>query len=469
MVVGDFAKDVDTVVIGGGPGGYVAAIRAAQLGKSVTLIEREFIGGVCLNVGCIPSKALITASHRYWDVQHSQTMGVTVQKAEIDFAALQKWKDDKVVKTLTHGVTMLLKKHKVDIVTAEAFFVDDHHLRAITEDSAQTYHFEHCIIATGSRPIEIQGFPFAGRVIDSTGGLNLQEIPTRLVVVGGGYVGTELAGAYAALGSKVTILEGTTSILPNFDKDAVKIAKSGLTKKGVEIITSARALHADDTGTKVTVTYESEGVEKSIDADYVMVTVGRRPNTDGIGLEYTKVDVGARGYIPVDAQCRTSVDNIYAIGDIVAGPALAHKASYEGKVAAGAIAGEATAVDYQAIPAVCFTDPEIASVGLSLDEARSQGYGAAKAFTFPLAANGRALSMNATEGFVKLITDHTTNLLLGAEIVGPSASENISELTLAIECGLTVEDIALTIHNHPSLGEAIMDASELALGQPIHI
>ncbi|WP_163972071.1 dihydrolipoyl dehydrogenase [Oceanobacillus halotolerans] len=468
MVVGDFAIDLDTVVIGAGPGGYVAAIRAAQMGQKVAIIEKEHIGGVCLNVGCIPSKALISAGHHYQDALHSETFGIKSKEVTLDFSETQAWKDKKVVATLTKGVEMLLKKNKVEILRGEAFFVDDHQLRVIQEDSAQTYSFNHAIIATGSRPIEINGFKFGKRVIDSSGALNLTEVPKKLVVIGGGYIGCELANAYANFGSEVVILEGSSSILPNFDKDMVKYALDSFKKKNVSIETNAMAKEATETENGVTVTYEVNGEEKFVDADYVLVSVGRRPNTDELGLEMAGITVGERGLIPVDDQGRTNKKNIFAIGDIVPGLALAHKASYEAKVAAEAIAGKNVGVDYGAIPSVCFIDPEMASVGLTLEEAKAKGY-EAKAFKFPLNGNGRALSLNATDGFVRLVTTKEDKVLIGAQVVGVGASDIIAELTLAIEQIVSVEDIALTIHSHPSLGETVMDAAELALGMPIHI
>ncbi|MFS7259538.1 dihydrolipoyl dehydrogenase [Carnobacterium divergens] len=468
MVVGDFAIELDTVVIGSGPGGYVAAIRAAQLGQKVAIVEKENIGGVCLNVGCIPSKALISAGHHYQDAMHSEVFGVTAENVVLDFAKTQEWKNNKVVKSLTSGVEMLLKKHKVEILRGEAFFVDEHDLRVMTETSAQSYTFNNAIVATGSRPIEIKGFKFGKRIIDSTGGLALQEVPKKLVVIGGGYIGSELAGAYANLGAEVTILEGSPSILPNFEKDMVKFVTDNFKKKNVTIETGAMAKEAIETADGVTVKYGVNGAEKSIDADYVMVTVGRRPNTDELGLEQAGVEVGERGLITVDAQGRTNKPNIYAIGDIVPGLALAHKASYEAKIAAEAISGKKVAVDYKAMPAVCFTDPELASVGLTQAEAKAEGMDV-KASKFPLQANGRALSLDATEGFVRLVTTKEDNVLVGAQVAGVGASDIIAELGLAIESGMNAEDIALTVHAHPSLAETVMDAAELALGMPIHI
>lgn len=468
MVVGDFALELDTVVVGSGPGGYVAAIRAAQLGQKVAIVEREYIGGVCLNVGCIPSKALISAGHRYQEALDSSVFGVTTENVTLDFTKTQEWKDNKVVNTLTSGIEMLLKKNKVEILRGEAYFNNDHTMRVMTEMSAQTYTFKNAIIATGSRPIEIKGFKFGGRVIDSTGGLNLKEVPKKLVVVGGGYIGSELAGAYANLGAEVTILEGMNTILGGFEKDVVKLVEKNFKAKGVKVVTSAMAKEAVETDNGVTVKYEANGKEESIDTDYVMVTVGRRPNTDELGLEAAGVNMTDRGLVEVDEQGRTSVDHIFAIGDIVPGPALAHKASYEAKVAAEAISGKKVAVDYRAMPAVAFTDPEIAIVGLNEKEAKEKGLDV-KAFKFPLAGNGRALSLNATEGFVRLVVTKEDNVIVGAQVAGVSASDLIAELGLAIESGMNAEDISLTIHAHPTLGESVMDAAEAALGMPIHM
>lgn len=468
MVVGDFAIELDTIVIGAGPGGYVAAIRAAQEGQKVTIVEKEYIGGVCLNVGCIPSKALIAAGHHYQEAMHSEVFGVTAENVVLDFAKTQEWKDNTVVKKLTSGVESLLKKNKVEIIRGEAFFVDEHTLRIMNEDSAQTYSFNHAIIATGSRPIEIKGFKFGKRVIDSTGGLALKEVPKKIVVIGGGVIGSELGGAYANLGSEVTILEGAPSILSMFDKDMIKLVEDDFAEKGVTIKTSAMAKEAIDNGDSVTVKYEVDGKEESIVADYVMVAVGRRPNTDELGLEVAGIELTERGLVKVDNQGRTNKSNIFAIGDIVPGAALAHKASYEGKIAAEAISGKKVAVDYRAMPSVAFTDPELASVGYTQKEAKDAGL-KVKASKFPLAGNGRAISLNATEGFVRLITTKDDNVLVGAQVAGVGASDVIAELGLAVEAGMNAEDIALTIHSHPSLAEVVMDAAELALGMPIHI
>ncbi|EFR31470.1 dihydrolipoyl dehydrogenase [Eremococcus coleocola] len=468
MVVGDFAIELDTVVIGAGPGGYVAAIRAAQLGQKVAIIERQYIGGVCLNVGCIPSKALISAGHAYHNAHHSEIFGVTAKDVAIDFTKTQEWKDNSVVAKLTGGVEMLLKKNKVEIIRGDAFFQDEHHLRVMHEEGAQSYSYNNAIIATGSRPIEIPGFKFAGRVIDSTGALNLKEIPGKLVVIGGGVIGSELGMAYANMGTEVTILEGSPQILPTFEKDLVRVVEKEMKNRNMTIHTNAMAKEAVDNGDSVTVKYEIDGKAEEINADYVLISVGRRPNTDEMGLEIAGIKMTDRGLIEVDKQGRTNKPNIYAIGDIVAGAALAHKASYEGKVAAAAIAGHKDEVDYVAMPSVAFTDPEVAAAGYTEKAAKEAGLDV-KASKFPFGGNGRALSLNQTEGFLRLVTTKEDNIIVGAQIVGPNASEVLTELLLAIESGMNAEDLALTIHGHPSLGEVTMDTAELALGMPIHV
>ncbi|MEK5331941.1 dihydrolipoyl dehydrogenase [Lysinibacillus sp. FSL W8-0992] len=459
--------NIDTLVIGAGPGGYVAAIRATQMGQNVTIIEKEFLGGVCSNVGCIPSKVLISVGHRFEQAKHSEDMGVVVQEVKLDWTKVQEFKKG-IVSKLVGGVESLLKGNKIDIVKGQAYFVDKNTVRVIEGGSSETYTFNNVIIATGSRPVEIPTFKFSDRVLNSTGALSLQEVPGKLVVIGGGYIGTELGSAYANLGSQVTIIEGGKDILAGFEKQMTQIVKKGLKKKGVEIEVNASAKGVEETENGVVVTYEVGGEEKKVEADYVLVTVGRRPNTDEMGLEGVGIEFGERGLINVDKQCRTNIPNIYAIGDIVAGPQLAHKASYEGKVAAEAIAGEKSIVDYLAVPAVCFTDPEMATVGYNEEQAKAEGieYTAAK---FPFAINGRALALNQTEGFVKLVTRKEDGILIGAQIVGAGASDMIAELTLAIETGMTAEDVACTIHAHPTLSELTMEAAEVIIGRPIHM
>lgn len=470
MVVGSQSQSVDLVVIGSGPGGYVAAIRAAELGQKVVIVERDYIGGVCLNVGCIPSKALINAGHIYHSQVHdtNTVMGVHSEGATLNWEETQKWKDEKVVKTLTGGVGMLLKKNKVEILRGEARFNDNKVINVIGEDDSHLLEFKSCIIATGSRPIEIPGFKFQGRVVNSTGALSLPEVPKHLVVIGGGVIGSELAGAYANLGSKVTILEGLDHILNGFDKEMIDVALEEFSDKDIDVITSAKAIKSEQTDDSVTITYEVAGKEETIEADYCLVSVGRKPNTDELGLNNTDIKLTERGQIEVDNRQETNIKGIYAIGDIVAGPMLAHKASYEAKIAAANVAGEDEINCAVAIPAVAYTDPELATMGETPESAKEKGLDV-NISKFPFAANGRAITMNATRGFVRILTDKESHIVVGAQIAGPGASDLISEFSLAIENGLTSEDISMTIHPHPTLGEAIMDTSELADGLPIHI
>lgn len=468
MVVGDFPIETDTIVIGAGPGGYVAAIRAAQLGQKVTIVEKEYLGGVCLNVGCIPSKALISTGHRYETAKHSESYGIKAENVTLDFTKVQEFKAS-VVQKLVGGVEGLLKGNKVDIVRGEAFFVDNNSLKVMTETASQTYNFKNAIIATGSRPIELPTFKYSKRVLNSTGALDLQEVPNKIVVIGGGVIGVELGTAYANFGTQVTILEGADDILSvGFEKQMSSLVKRSLKKKGAEIYAKAMAKGVEETETGVVVTAEIKGEEKKFEADYVFVMVGRRPNTNDMGLEQAGVKMNDRGIIEIDKQCRTNVSNIYAIGDIVPGPQLAHKASYEAKIAAEAIAGQPSEIDYIGMPAVVFSDPELASVGYSTDDAKKEGIEVVAA-KFPYGGNGRALSLGSADGFVKLVTRKEDGVVIGGQIAGANASDIISEIGLAIESGLTAEDIALTIHAHPTLGEMVMEAAEVAIGSPIHM
>lgn len=467
MVVGEFTTEVDVLVIGAGPGGYVAAIKAAQLGKTVAVVEKDELGGVCLNVGCIPSKAMIHAAHTYEHAQQTSNMGITMENVKVDFAKVQEWKAG-IVSQLTGGVGKLFKGNKIQLIPGEALFVSENEVRVFHGYDVNRYKFNHCIIATGSRPIELPAFPFGKRVISSTEALALTEIPKSMVVIGGGYIGIELGTVFAKFGTKVTVLEGTDQILPGFEAEMTRLVDRKLKKLGVEIHTKALAQGMEETDNGVVVKAEVKGEAKAFDAEYVLVTVGRRANTDELGIKDIGMKMTDRGLVEVDKQGRTSIQNVYAIGDIVAGPALAHKAMYEGKVAAEAIAGLPAEVDYKAIPAVVFSDPEMASVGLGEKEAKEKGIDYVSG-RFSFGANGRALSVNAGEGFVKLVADKETGLVLGAQIVGPEASNMIAEIGLAIEMGATLEDIELTIHAHPTLAEVTMEAAEVALGHPIHI
>ena len=473
MVVGGFTNNVDTVVIGAGPGGYVAAIRAAQLGKKVTIIEKDEIGGVCLNVGCIPSKAFIHAGTEFQKTKRPSQIGIDYGDATLDMAKVQAWKNNQVVATLTKGVEMLLKKNKVTIVKGEANFVSKHTVHVTPPDvdsgnMGESYQFEHAIIATGSRPIELPNFPFGDNILDSTGLLALEELPQSITMIGGGYIGMELAMAFASMGSKVTVIEGMDRVLGGFEADLIKPVLKEADRLGMTIVTNAKAVSSKEVDGGIELTYTLDGKEETVVSEKLAVMVGRRPNTDNLSLELTGITLDEKGLIPVNESMQTSVPNIYAIGDITKGPALAHKASYEGKVAAEHLAGKTeSASDYLVIPTVAYTTPEIATVGLTEADCKEQKIDYTKA-TFMFAGNGRAITMEQTEGFIRLISDKENHTLLGAQIVGPDASELIGQVALAIENLLTAEDVVLTIHNHPSLSEALMDANEVLLGQGIH-
>lgn len=462
------AEKREVVIIGTGPGGYVAAIRAAQHGKQVTVIEKADVGGTCLNIGCIPSKALVTAGHHFEQMKHGGKMGLHAENAYVNMQEVQVWKQG-IVSQLTQGVRYLLKGNSVETMEGTAAFSGSDTIEVTdTSGSVQSLAFEQCIIASGSRPIELSGLPWGKRILSSTEALALEEIPEKIAVVGGGYIGIELGTAYAQLGSHVTIIEGTGSLLPGFEKSLVTLVEKKLSKlSNVDVYTNAKVEKAAEEENAVTIQFQIDSQIKEIEATFAFITVGRKPNTDQLGLEKTGVKVDNRGFIRINERCATSQAGIFAVGDVCEGPALAHRASFQGKVAADNIGGH-DVVDEQVIPSVVFSDPELASVGLSFDQAIKQGYTAVKK-SFPFAANGRALTFNDTDGFVQLVVDENDSSILGAQIAGPSASELINELTLAVQSQLTVEDLSLVVHFHPSLGETIMEAAELAMGYPVHM
>jgi dihydrolipoamide dehydrogenase len=464
---------VDAVVIGSGPGGYVCGIRLGQLGVKSIVVEKESPGGVCLNVGCIPSKALIHAAKTFEKMGKAGELGIRLSaKPTVDMAGMQEWKGG-IVKKLTGGVKQLLEANGSEIALGTASVkgagADGYAVSVVKADgSTETMLTKNVVLATGSRPIQIPGFDVdQKRVLDSTGALALTEVPGRLTVVGGGYIGLELGMVYAKLGSKVTVVEALDTILAGIEPDCVQVVARKLRKMGVEVLLQARAKSWEDKGDRAVVTVETkDGSAATIDADKILVTVGRRPNSAGLGLEQLGV-VLDRGFVVVDSQQRTNVPGIYAIGDLAGGMLLAHKASREAEVAAEVIAGHKAAMDARCIPAVVFTDPEIASTGLTEQEAKDAGH-TLKVGKFPFAALGRALSVNDTDGFAKVIGDADTGEILGIHIVGNGASDLISEGALAIEMGAVLHDIALTIHPHPTLGESIMEAAKAALGEAIH-
>jgi dihydrolipoamide dehydrogenase len=465
----------DAVVIGAGPGGYPAAIRLGQLKIKTAIIEREYMGGVCLNVGCIPSKAVIHAAKMFDKLGHSEDIGITITgKPVLDMAKLQAWKGGVVTK-LTSGVRTLLKGNHVEIIEGSATLLksgpDGHRITVKAASGEQTIIAKNIVLATGSRPFEIPGFKIdQQRIIDSTGALALGEVPKRMIVIGGGYIGLELGMCYAKFGTKVTVVEAMPRLLGTMDKDCVAVVERKLKKMGVEVMLDTKAKSWEDKGDRAVLTVElKNGKTAAIDADKILLSVGRRPNSENLGLEQAGVAVGKGGFVIADDHLRTNVPGIYAIGDLIGGMMLAHKATKEGEVVAEIIAGHKAAFDVRTIPAVVFTDPEVSSTGMTEDEAKAKGYTALKIGKFPFAALGRALSVNDTEGFVKVIADAKTGELLGVHIAGNGGSDLISEATLAIEMGAVADDLRLTIHPHPTLSEGMMEAAAAAMGEAIHM
>ena len=459
---GDIHAEV--VVLGAGPGGYTAAFRAADLGKQVVLVEKfAILGGVCLNVGCIPSKALLHVAKVISEAEEVSHHGVTFAKPKIDINQIRTWKES-VVNKLTGGLSMLAKQRKVQVVQGTAKFTSPNHLIVETKDGKKAISFDTAIIAAGSSVARIPGFPYDDpRIIDSTGALQLQDVPKRMLIIGGGIIGLEMATVYDAFGSKITVVELMDQLMPGADKDLVKPLHKRIEKRyeAIYLKTKVGKIEALKNGLKVH--FEGEQAPEPQLYDRVLMAVGRRPNGRDIGAEAAGVLVNERGFIPVNIQMRTNVPHIYAIGDIVGDPMLAHKASHEGKVAAEVIAGHHAAFEPLTIPSVAYTDPEIAWMGLTETQAKAQGIAYEKA-SFPWAASGRALSVGREEGATKLLLDPNTRRILGAGIVGVNAGELIAEAVLALEMGADMEDIGLTIHPHPTLSETLGFAAEMAEG-----
>ena len=452
------------VVLGAGPGGYTAAFRAADLGQQVVLIERyPSLGGVCLNVGCIPSKALLHTAEVINEVAELERMGVRYTKPKIDLDAMRAGKD-KVVGKLTGGLGALAKQRKVQVVNGVAKFADPKHIEVQTADGLTRVEFDHCIIACGSSPVKIPGFPNDDpRLIDSTGALALEDVPKKMLILGGGIIGLEMASVYATLGSEIDIVELQDGLIPGCDRDLVRPLQKRLEKQVSSIMLKTRVtdIKAQKNGLKVS--FEGAKAPDAKIYDRVLVAVGRSPNGKQINAEAAGVQVDERGFIPTDAKMRTNVPHIYAIGDVVGNPMLAHKATHEGKVAAEVIAGLPSLFDPMTIPSVAYTDPEVAWMGLTETEAKEKGIEIEKG-AFPWAASGRALGIGREEGLTKLIFDAKSKRLLGAGIVGRSAGELIGETVLGLEMGADAEDIGLTIHPHPTLNETICFAAEMAEG-----
>ncbi|HET8807806.1 MAG TPA: dihydrolipoyl dehydrogenase [Methylophaga sp.] len=454
----------EVLVLGSGPGGYTAAFRAADLGKQVIMVERhERIGGVCLNVGCIPSKALLHTAQIINEASHMSDSGVMFGAPKIDLKQLAGWKDG-VVDKLTGGLKGLAKKRKVDIVRGEGEFSSANSLLVKTADGEKTISFDNCIIAAGSRVSKIPVFPNDDpRMMDSTDALELEDIPKRLLVIGGGIIGLEMATVYNALGAKISVVELQDSLIPGADKDIVKPLHQHIEKQYEAIYLNTKVSKIEPLKTGLKVTFEGDNAPKPQTFDKILVAVGRTPNGKLINAEAAGVQVNDWGFIEVDGQMRTNQPHIFAIGDIVGQPMLAHKATHEGKVAAEVIAGQKSVFEPMTIPSVAYTDPEVAWMGLSETEAKAQGIEYVKG-AFPWAASGRSLSIGRDEGLTKALFEKSTGRLIGAGIVGPNAGELIAEAVLALEMGADAEDIGLTIHPHPTLSETLGFAAEMAEG-----
>ena len=454
----------EVLVLGAGPGGYTAAFRAADLGKKVILVERyETLGGVCLNVGCIPSKALLHVAKVVAEAEDMSSHGVQFGAPKIDIREVDSWKKSVVAK-LTKGLTGLAKQRKVNVVHGSAEFASAHQLTVQTTEGSKTISFDHAIIAAGSRAATIPGFPYDdARLMDSTGALALADVPARLLIIGGGIIGLEMATVYHALGSKVSVVELLDGIIPGCDRDLVRPLQKRIEKRYEKIYLKTKVESIEALAEGLKVSFAGEAAPAPQLYDRVLVAVGRRPNGKSLGADKAGVAVDDRGFIAVDSQQRTNIAHIFAIGDIVGEPMLAHKATHEAKVAAEVIAGHKTAFDARAIPNVAYTDPEVAWMGLSEEMAKAQGIEYDKA-VFPWAASGRSLGQGRDEGMTKLIFDRQSRKLLGAGIVGPSAGELIAETVLALEMGADAQDLSLTIHPHPTLSETICFAGEIAEG-----
>ncbi len=465
------SNKTELVVIGAGPGGYTAAFLAADLGMEVTLIDPEKTpGGVCLYRGCIPSKAYLHVAKLLNEVKEASNWGIDFGKPKIDINKLRSFKEE-VVNMNTNGTGMLVEQRKINYIQGRATFLNSTTLSIEkVEGGVEELTFEKAILATGSVPAVIPGLSIdSPRVLDSTSALELEDIPERLLVVGGGIIGMELGSFYAALGSKVTVVELLPMLIPGADKDLIRVFQKSIEPKFEKILLKTKVAKLEDTGTSIKVKLEGDNLEESeLEFDKALISIGRTPVTKGLGLENTKLKITDRGFILKDEKCQTDDPNIYAIGDIVEGPMLAHKASAEGKVAVEAIAGHKVAFEPSAIPGVVYTDPEIAWAGLTEAEAKEKGI-KVSVTRFPWAASGRARTMARSDGMTKLIIDSETERILGVGIVGTGAGELIAEGTLAIEMAANAKDLALTIHAHPTLSETMMEAAEIHFGQATHL
>ena len=459
------------VVIGGGPGGYAAAFMAADLGLQVAMVDLDVNpGGVCLYRGCIPSKALLHIAKLITESRHAAAWGIEFAEPKIDLDKLRGWKES-VVEKLTGGLGQLAKQRKVKFIQGRAEFLDANTLKIQSKKNGDgRLRFEHAILATGSRPAPVPGLQLASdRVWDSTTALEIKSVPKNLLVIGGGYIGLELGTVYAALGTEVSVVEMTPGLLPGADRDLVSILAKRVEKIFKSVMLNSKVVEMKEDANGIRVRFEGEGVKEAEQVyENVLVSVGRKPNSEGIGLENTKVEIDARGFVKVDAQRRTAEPSIYAIGDIAGEPMLAHKATHEGRAAAEAIAGHKVAFEPNAIPAVVFTDPEIAWCGLTETDAKKENRAVTVA-RFPWGASGRAMTLDRTDGVTKLIIDTDTGRVLGVGIVGVGAGELIAEGVLAIEMGALASDIGMSIHPHPTLTETLMEAADVFYGNSTHL
>jgi dihydrolipoamide dehydrogenase len=461
--MGDLVVEVDVAVVGGGPGGYSAAFRCAELGLETVVVDAgKRLGGACLFEGCIPSKALLHVAALIEDAERARELGVDFGEPRVSLDPLRKWKSERVVGRLARGLASVAKAKSVEVIGGRAVFESSRELR-VEGDEPQKVRFKHAIVATGSAPARLPGLSVAGdRVIDSTAALELGEIPERLLVIGGGYIGLELGQVYAALGSRVTLVEMTDGLLPGVDRALVQPLARRCEKLFTRIRLGTKVTALAEKGSAVEARFGADDVETF---DRVLVAVGRRPASAGLGLEHTRAGVDARGFVTVDDRCRTADPAIYAVGDVTGEPMLAHRAMRQGKVAAEVIAGRPAAFDNVVVPAVVFTDPEVAWCGLTEAEAARDGR-AVKIAKREWAASGRALTLGRSDGLTKIIADADTGRVLGVGIVGPGAGEVIAEGALAVETAMTVEDLAVTIHTHPTLSETLMEAAESLLREP---
>ena len=460
MVMGDLVREVDVAVVGGGPGGYSAAFRAAELGLEAVVVDAgKRLGGVCLHEGCIPSKALLHVAGLISEAERARELGVDFGQPRIALETLRTWKTERVVGRLARGLAAVAKGKGVDVVGGRAVFESSRGLR-VEGDEPQKIRFAHAIVATGSRPAMLPGLAARSeRIMDSTAAVELPDVPERLLVIGGGYIGLELGTVYAALGSRVTVVEMMDGLLPGVDRDLVQPLARRVEKLFAEVHLGARVAGLVDSGAVVEARIEGQAAQVF---DRVLMAVGRQAQSDGLGLEATRVRPDARGVIPVDDRCRTEDPRIYAVGDVTGEPMLAHRAMRQGKVAAEAIAGRPAAFDNRAVPAVVFTDPEVAWCGLTEHEAQAAGR-EVRIGKFAWAASGRAATLGRSDGLTKLVIDPASGRVLGVGIVGPGAGELIAEGALAVENALLAEDVAATIHAHPTLSEGLMEAAESLL------